>query len=298
MGEIADALKRARKEGRPLQTAPVPKPSQMPAERDERHTSAVADALRDSGETLPQRPRSAPETDDLSSRVITLDGVQAGIVDPGHSSIEICRHMAHKIRSQMEQRSARSVAIVSALRGEGKSTVSCNVAIASASLTRGRGVALVDLDLRKPTLAKKLGITPEIGIEQVLLGNAKLDDVRVSVAEPGLDIYPAAVPQRASHELLVRPTFAQMVTELESRYSLVLFDTPPTVLVPDSNLVLRNVSAFISVARSGKTRVRAFRNMVDMLPTPQALGTILNEARAPKHGRDYYYYGAEPPTGA
>jgi capsular exopolysaccharide synthesis family protein len=293
MGEIADALKRARKEGRPLQTVPVPQQV-----RKEAHSEAVENALRNSGETVPQPHRSAPETDDLAARVINLDHVLPGIIDPDHSSIEICRHMAHKIRSQLEQRSARSVAIVSALRGEGKSTVSCNIAIASASMTRGRGVALVDLDLRKPTIAKKLGAAPEIGIEQVLLGNAKLEDVRISVDEPGLDVFPSAAPQRAAHELLVRPAFAQMVTELESRYSLVLFDTPPTVLVPDANLVLRNVSAFISVARAGKTRVRAFRNMVDMLPSSQALGTVLNEARAPRHGRDYYYYGAEPPNGA
>jgi Mrp family chromosome partitioning ATPase len=71
------------------------------------------------------------------------------VVEDAGPIAESCRHLALRIRSELERRSAASVVITSALRGEGKSTLSCDLALAMASLSRGPSVALVDLDLRR-----------------------------------------------------------------------------------------------------------------------------------------------------
>src|SRR5438552_2499506 len=81
------------------------------------------------------------------------------------------------------------------------------------------------------------------GLEEVLLGRSTLDDVRVSVQSPAIDVFPVVTPQDAAHELLVLPQLAAMIADLERRYATVVVDTPPSPLVPDAMLILRHVAA-------------------------------------------------------
>lgn len=208
-------------------------------------------------------------------------------------SIEACRGVAVQLRSELERRGEKTVAIVSAVRGEGKTTVLCNLGLALASLSANDDMALVDLDLRKPSIARVLGISPSQGVEKILRGTASLEEVRISVAQPGLDVYPAVEPLRSAHEVLVLPSFAAMIRQLEQRYSLVVFDTPPTLLVPDTSLILKQVQTCVPVARAGQTRARYLQRLLEVLPRRQILGEILNCARAPRYASDYYRYGSE-----
>jgi len=189
-----------------------------------------------------------------------------------------------------------SVAIVSAERGDGKTTVACNVAIALATLSREREVALVDLDLRRPAVVKSLSVPHEAGVEEVLLGRAELDAVRVSVHQPAIDVFPVVTPQDAAHELIVLPQMAALIAELERRYATVVVDTPPAPLVPDAALILRHVAACAAVVRAGKTRARSLKRLLDCLPRERLIGWILNGERATTFGYRDYYYGDEPPA--
>lgn len=236
-----------------------------------------------------------------SGRVPTRDGHRVETVDPASSAIvlaenantQLLRQIALRVRSELDARGARSVAVVSAVQGEGKTTVLCDLALALASLSRSHDVAVLDLDLRRPSVARYLSLPRDAGVEQVLLGEASLDDVRVEVHRPSFDVYPAVTPQRAAHELLVRPHFAEIIAELERRYATVLVDTPPTLVVPDTHLVLRHVAACVPVVRAGQTRARRFRQLMDQLPRRKMLGSILNGARA-THAPGYDdYYGED-----
>jgi Mrp family chromosome partitioning ATPase len=121
--------------------------------------------------------------------------------------------------------------------------------------------------------------------------------VRVPVEKPALDVYPARAPHDAAHELLVRPEAGLFVRELERRYAVVVFDTPPVLLVPDASLLLRHVAAYAPVARSGTTRVRAFRQMLELLPPEKLLGGILNGGSRPTYTSQYGYYRARARKG-
>jgi Mrp family chromosome partitioning ATPase len=272
VGEIAEALKKAN------------------AERDVRRRedeAAPGPELRCAKEAPLESPPERPD-ERASEWALRATATEA----PGRvTDIDLHRHLALRIRSDLEQRGARSAVIVSALRNEGKTTVACKVAMAMASISRDRTVALVDLDLRNPSVARRMKLRPRAGIEEVLLGGAKLDDARICLDRPALDVYPGLTPQRSAHELLAGQIFDDMLRDLEARYGTILIDSPPTLLLPDSTLILQRVDTCILVAHVGATRVRQFRNMLEMLPADRILGKVLNGTTPPKHQREYYYHG-------
>lgn len=296
MGEIAEAMRKANEpvDGSEAETEAIPRHNE---ETSGEITAALSRASAVSGGRLPT------DTDaDADARATSraVDANEAPRVVPGDIGraifhVERHRHMGLRIRTELDRTGKRSIAVVSANRNEGKSTVSCNLAAAIASVTNERSVALVDLDLRNPSLAGMLNIPVRVGIEQVLQGRAKLDETRVTLREPEIDIYPCAQPHRAAHELLVLPAFQTLIQELEARYSAVIIDTPPTLLVPDSTLILRNVSYAIAVASAGRSRVNRFTEMLERLPSEKILGKVLNNVPMPSHERDddYYYYATE-----
>jgi len=275
LGEIADALRRARKERSSSEAEQRPAPPRESPQQAAGAVSATREIQR------PPPPERVVETITPRDPAIALaDSV----------SIEACRGVAVRLRSELERRGEKTVAVVSAVRGEGKTTVLCNLGLALASLSANDDMALVDLDLRKPSIARVLDLSPIHGVEQILRGTASLDEVRISIAQPGLDVYPAIEPLRSAHELLVLPGFAAMIRQLEQRYSLVVFDTPPTLMVPDTSLILKQVQTCAPVARVGVTRARYFQQLLEVLPRGQILGEVLNCARAPRYASDYYRY--------
>jgi Mrp family chromosome partitioning ATPase len=219
--------------------------------------------------------------------------MRAVVVDESSPATESFRQLALRVRAELEQRSLRSTVVTGPLRGEGKTTVACGLALALASVCRGREVALVDLDLRRPSVAAGLGIPVESGVEEFIAGAKELSEVCVSVERPAVDVFPAKAPSGPAHELLVQPGFASLMRELERRYAMVICDAPPALLVPDASLILDQVGAYIAVARSGKTRERALRSMLELLPRNRLLGTVLNEGRLAVDRRHYGYYSGD-----
>ncbi len=80
---------------------------------------------------------------------------------------------------------------------------------------------------------------------------------------------------------------------LESRYRVVILDTPPCLMLPDANLIMRQAAACSVVVRAGESRVGRLREALDSLPANQTMGTILNCASLPSHRRQYDYYQME-----
>jgi receptor protein-tyrosine kinase len=295
VGEISDALRRARGESRENAEEHTADESAAASERIAKRVERRPDASRRRPE-----PATAPIAEDVEVLRRTLAGDREGewqaravAVDRHSSAAESCRHLALRVRAELERRSLRSVAVTGPLRGEGKTTVACNLALALASVSRGREIALVDLDLRRPRVAADCRLPAQTGIEEYLAGRPSLREVCIAIEKPAVDVFPALTPQESAHELLVQPSFAALVQDLERRYSVAVFDTPPTLLVPDTRLILDQVGSFIAVARCGDTRERALRSMLDLLPRERLLGTVLNEGPLPTHSRQYAYYGGD-----
>jgi Mrp family chromosome partitioning ATPase len=304
LGDFTDALRRARRaRGTSLRDAG---PGREPAEKlDPEAPPGAAEPFEDSlGEALeawilpdaraPEPARESGGADPLALRDDKRGRwhSRAVVADRTGSITESYRHLGLRVRAELERRGVRSLAVVSALRNDGKTTLSCNLALALASLSRQREVALVEFDLRAPGIATAFGIPKVTGIEAALEHSGNLASVRVPIEKPALDVYPARAPHDAAHELLVRPEAAVLVRELERRYAVVVFDTPPVLLVPDASLLLRHAAAYATVARAGVTRVRAFRQMLELLPREKLLGGILNDGSRPTYTSQYGYYRA------
>jgi hypothetical protein len=184
LGEISDALRRARDERKERQKArrrvgyPAPDlswgwclpalPSDQtgPASRQNTDISRWAWAAR---------------RGEWRARAVALDG--------GSAATECFRHLALKVRAELERRSLRSVAVTGPLRSEGKTTIACNLALALASISRGREVALVDLDL--PSLRRPRLPDPRLGGMRGASGKRALSEVCIHI-EAGRRRLPAA----------------------------------------------------------------------------------------------------------
>ena len=199
---------------------------------------------------------------------------------------------AVKLRRVLEQRNARTVAITSAGGQEGKTVVACNLALALASISGGRRIALVDLDLRRPGIAKVMGSAPVAGMEHVLSGEASLQEARVETDLPVLDLFLAGEPQPEAHELLAGPIFATSIRELAKRYDTVICDTPPILIVPDVPLIMGQLDSCVIVGRAGSTRRAVFRAALETLPQQCVIGGFMNFARPDGNSQQYRDYAA------
>jgi Mrp family chromosome partitioning ATPase len=202
-------------------------------------------------------------------------------------------HLAVRIRAALDQARSPSLLVTSALKGEGKTTVSTNLALALASIDPDRSVALVDFDLRGASIATVLGMQPTLGIESVLAGTHGLDDVVFATDVGGLDVYPVARPRRDAHALLGRAAEG-VIADLLDRYDYVIGDGPPVLPVPDTPLLAPLVGGCLVVVRSRQTRRSALRELMGLMPRATLLGVFLNDALDRKDRDAYGYYGRAP----
>lgn len=190
-----------------------------------------------------------------------------------------------------------SVAVVSPLLGDGKTTVAVGLAVATARA--GRRVALVDADLRRSQMPKRLGISKYEGVGTVLAGEQELEQVLLvqrdkDSPEGGrLSVLPAGMPPPNPAALLRSPKVGPLLRRLESMTDLVILDTAAALSVSDTIPLLRQVSGIVVVVRLNESSIGAVRRLKKVIEG--AHGTVLgvvatgSEAGAGEYGQYYYY---------
>ena len=188
----------------------------------------------------------------------------------------------------------RIIVVTSARAGEGKSTVTANLAVALAA--GGQQVVVVDGDLRRPTVAETFGLVEGAGLTDVLIGRAEVEDVLQPWGAGGrLRILPAgAVPPNPS-ELLGSKAMRKLLTDL-AEDAIVIIDTPPLLPVTDAAVLAASTDGAIVVTEAGRTRLDELARAVAHIADVQArtLGVVLN--KVPKTSVDASYYGTYTPT--
>lgn len=152
-------------------------------------------------------------------------------------------------------RGQRSFVITSALPGEGKTTSAINLALAHASA--GRSVCLVDGDLRRPAIATLLGIEGAVGVTNVLIESATLDDVKQSWsdASSSIDVIAAGSVPPNPAEILGSESMDTVLRTLESEYDVVIVDSPPLLPFTDAAVLASHAAGAILVVGMGKDAV-------------------------------------------
>lgn len=208
---------------------------------------------------------------------------------PDHKVEEALRKLRTNLRYTNIDKGLRSFIVSSAMQGDGKSTVSANLARVMA--LSGLDVILVEGDLRRPTMNSTFHIDPHHpGLSHLLVGAASLESVLVTSPVPGLQIIPAGdIPPNPS-ELLGSTRMSDLLSYLASDH-VVIVDAPPVLPVTDAVALAEHTDGVLLVIRSGSTTEDQLRQAAASIR--QGGGTVLGIAlnQVPSSAFDRLRYG-------
>jgi polysaccharide biosynthesis transport protein len=202
-----------------------------------------------------------------------------------------------------ENEPVRSVLVTSARSREGKTTVAWN--LASAASSSGLAVALVEADMRRPSLAERYDLQPAPGLAEALTGGVSIAEALQTVPlsadaksngySRSLDVLVAGQPPPDPWALMQSPAMARLMEVLKQHHDLVVLDTPPIPHVADAISLLRRVDGVVVTASVNSTRGPEARQLREQLQTLDAriLGVVANGGSA---ATGYAYAPAPPPT--
>lgn len=248
-------------------------------------------------DVLDTRVRSAAELKSRSGRpllgVVHVDrGTAAHPIataqDPFGHRAEAYRALRTNLEFLDFEGASRVLVVTSSVEHEGKSTTAANLAVSLREA--GQRVVLVDADLRRPAMADAFGIDGGMGLTDVLIGKAGLD-AALQTRPDGLDLLPAGRLAPNPAELLQSRALTDLLSELSTRYDVVLLDAPPVLPVADAVLLARRAAGAVLVAAVGEVRrpqVLAALESLDQVGA-RVFGVIANKAPAPRRGATYGY---------
>jgi capsular exopolysaccharide synthesis family protein len=202
---------------------------------------------------------------------------------------EAIRTLRHSILLPDLDRSVKSLLITSATPGEGKSTAIIHLAIAHAE--QGKKTLIIDADLRRPSIHKKLNLNGSLGLSNVLLGEFRWKETIVKNEQwPDLDVVPSGTASRRASDL-VGSMMMDILDEASKEYDLILVDAPPLLGFAEAMQVAKSVDGVVVMARAGQTSRRAVATVLATLKRLRAniIGLVLNEVDRGSTN-DYYYY--------
>ena len=189
----------------------------------------------------------------------------------------------------------RCIGIVSANRGEGKSTVAVNTAISLAQIDKK--VVIVDCDMRIPTVAAKLGMENRPGLSDYLAdedGNSRLPIMRND--DLNIDVIPAGTIPPDPTKLIESPQMRELIEALKMVYDYIVVDFPPVTVVSDAAILSSVIDGYLIVTLHESTETSQLDETIRQLNFANAniLGFVYNSKPASKKSykknSKYYYY--------
>ncbi|MEU7654547.1 polysaccharide biosynthesis tyrosine autokinase [Micromonospora taraxaci] len=203
---------------------------------------------------------------------------------------EAVRKLRTNLRFVDVHEPARVIAVTSALQGEGKTTLSCNLAIALAEA--GWRVLLVDADLRRPKVDDYLGLDAGVGLTDVLVGDVQVGDVVQRWGDKSLLVLPSGSAPPNPSELLGSKAMSDLLLALRESADIVIIDTAPLLAVTDGVVVAVQADGALLVTQQGRTsrsQVAAAARSLHSVSV-RLLGCVLNMAKVAK--AEAYQYEA------
>lgn len=203
----------------------------------------------------------------------------------------------YRLRAGVEKSGAKVLLVSSALAGEGKTTMTVNLALSLAK--QGNRVVLIDGDLRHPSVGQQLGVSGravKAGLAEYLQGKATIEQIGFTVSNlNGLVVIPGGAVVKNASELLDRPALSELIDAMRSQADYILIDSPPCCTLADSAVAGRCADGILYVVRQNyASRDRVLRGMdnVSTSGTP-LVGCVLNSTafNPLDYGYGGYYYG-------
>ncbi|MGG0283576.1 CpsD/CapB family tyrosine-protein kinase [Peribacillus butanolivorans] len=210
------------------------------------------------------------------------------LTNPKSPITEQYRLIRTNIQFSSVDKEIKTIVVTSAEPNDGKSTTAANLAIVLAQ--EEKKVLLVDADLRKPSIHYAFNISNIHGLTSVL---TKKMDLRKTISNSNvlnLDILTSGpIPPNPS-EILNSKAIETAINELKDIYDYIIFDTPPVLVVTDSQIVANKCDGVIMVVASGKTNKQSAVKAKELLEKANTslLGVVLNGMESDTS--NYYYY--------
>ena len=298
MSKFFEALERAETEQVPETPAPSPPPTVDP--------SASAAPAAPAAEVPPTpsvrfpppvREARAPTTERAVDRSHRVGAHLVSLLDPRSFEAEQYRMLRHVVETLRKGAILHVVAVTSPGAGDGKTTTAINLAGALAQSADAR-VLLVDLDIRRPAVARQLRLS---GARRSLVDALRdpgltLEDTVEHLAHFNLSVLPASGPAVAPYELLKSPRLEALLDEARRRYEYVVLDTPPFVPVPDGRIIAKYVDGFLIVVKAHRTPRGALAQTLDLVDPAKVTGLVFNGDNTRRSG--YYDAYVASPRGA
>jgi protein-tyrosine kinase len=228
----------------------------------------------------------------------TPDAVEDLVIvsEPDSIIAESFRFLRSRVTRPAAGNPPRTILITSALQGEGKTFVACNLA---ASISQGvdEHVLLIDADLRDPSVHKVFGIpSSKQGLSTFLAKQASISSLLKKTNIDKLTVLPAGNSTETPAELLSSARMKALIGEVRDRYPdrFVIIDGPPLQLTAETAVLANEVDAIILVVRHGKTPRDAAKSALEKIQKEKLLGVVYNGYDEPaklynRYG--YYRYG-------
>ena len=210
--------------------------------------------------------------------------------------VEQFKTLSSRFEYRINALQCKVIAVTSAIAGEGKTATAVNLATDLSSSGRKK-VLLVDVDLRKCDLAKRLGVPPVPGLSEYLAGSISLKEILQKSPVKGLVVIPGGLRIAVPWDLLSGERFRTFHDAVREHFDIVLLDTPPVIPVSDTHALRELVDGFVLVYRLGHTPHPMFRQALDDIGKKKLLGVVINavERESKKYYQRYYEkYFAEP----
>lgn len=210
------------------------------------------------------------------------------IVDklPKSITAESYRSLRTNIQYSSIDKQVKTLVVTSSNAGEGKSTVSGNLAYTF--FQSGKRVLIIDCDLRKPSLHRKFNVSNEVGLTDVLVGTSELNKVMKKIDDNLYLLTTGTLPPNPA-EIIGSNTMENFLEECKINFDYIILDTPPILPVTDSKLLAIKADATVLVVRSeiskSKHVSQAFKELEKV--NANVIGTILNDVEM--HSEKLYY---------
>lgn len=181
------------------------------------------------------------------------------------------------------------IALTSALPAEGKTTTS--LCLARVAAQAGSRVVIVDCDLRRRNVNRLLGVEPEVGLVEVLTGKATLDQALMLDTPSGASVLPLTSNSFTPRDIFGEAGMDALLTELRSRFDLVILDTAPVLAVADTRVLAAKADATIFLARWRKTPEKAIGTGIRLLQNAGATVTGVALTQVDMNAQARYGYG-------
>jgi len=188
---------------------------------------------------------------------------------------ESFRVLRTRLMRLQAKRGLRSVVVTSATKGEGKSTVSLNLAFTCAQLPEMK-VLLIDADIRSCGLSQLLEAPKGQTLPEVLLQKAEPDEAILATDLANLFFLPCDVTAIPAAELLASRHWSELIASCAETFSLVIVDAPPILNLTDADLISASCDGVVMVARCQESRTDLVQKATRQIDSRKLVGVILN----------------------